>query len=271
MSGPTPDDAVRLPVSVQAWEHLTFLHWSYDPARVQPLVPDGLRVQQWEGRTWIGITPFRMAGVRPPALPPPPGWNAFPELNVRAYVRAPDGRDGIWFLGMVVPRSSFLAAARGLGLPYERSEASMFVEGPRWRYRFGAPHRLHDSLPLRPDSGTGPESESESESDERLRADESLGDEEWFLADTTVGRPLTEAERTPLVESITGRWNAYHRRARILWRTPVAHEPWPLHTATVSGRFTAPLRWVGLPEPAEDPLVHAAPAVHVRFGSPRPA
>ena len=74
-------------------------------------------------------SPFRMARVRPPALPPPPGWSAFPELNVRAYVRAPDGRDGTWFLGMVVPRASFLAAARCLGLPYERSESSLSVEG----------------------------------------------------------------------------------------------------------------------------------------------
>lgn len=251
MSGREPDHQVRLPVNLQDWEHLTFLHWPYDVATVQQLVPEGLTVQGWDGLAWVGVTPFQMARVRLPGLPPPPGWGVFPELNVRAYVRARDGRDGIWFLGMVVPRLTFIAALRGLGLPYERSRSSLSVDGSRWDYRFGTPHWL------------------------RPRADG------WFQAVVDVGRPLEAAERTPLVESITGRWSAYHRRARVLWRTPVEHEPWPLHSATVTaattttataaGSLTAPLRWVGLPDPVGEPLVHAAPAVHSRIGVPRPA
>lgn len=241
MSGRTPDHRVRLPVNLQTWEHLSFLHWPYDVAAVQSLVPDELTVQQWCGRTWVGITPFRMVGVRLPGLPPPPGWRAFPELNVRAYVRAPDGRDGIWFLGMVVPRLSFITALRSLGLPYERSRSSVSVDGSLWAYRFGTPHRLRS----RPD--------------------------DWFEATVEVGRPLERSERTPLVESITGRWSAFHRRGPVLWRTPVAHEPWPPHAATATGDLAAPLRWAGLPASTQAPLVHAAPSVRVRLGVPRPA
>ncbi|GAA1672580.1 hypothetical protein GCM10010977_17880 [Citricoccus zhacaiensis] len=253
MSGRIPDHAVRLPVNFQDWECLTFLHWPFEADAVQRLVPEGLTVQEWDGRTWVGITPFRMARVRVPGLPPLPGWGAFPELNVRAYVRTGDGRDGIWFLGMVVPRLTFIAALRTLGLPYERSHSSVSVDGSRWTYRFGTPHGIRS----RPDA--------------------------WFQAVVDVGRPLDTTERTPLVDSLTGRWTAYHRRARVLWRTPVVHEPWPLHTATVTattrrsaaaastGSLTAPLHWVGLPSPAEDPIVHAAPAVHTRLGVPRPA
>lgn len=110
MSGRTPDHSVRYPVNFQDWECLTFLHWPYEVEAVQRLVPDELTVQEWDGLTWVGVIPFRMARVRPPGLPPPPGWRAFPELNVRAYVRARDGRDGIWFLGMVVPGLTFIAA-----------------------------------------------------------------------------------------------------------------------------------------------------------------
>lgn len=239
MSGRIPDRFVRFPVNFQDWEYLTFLHWAYDPAAVQALVPAGLTVQQWDGLTWVGITPFQMARVRAPLHIPIPGWGAFPELNVRAYVRTDDGRDGIWFLGMVVPRLSFVAAAGSLGLPYQRSAASMSVDGSRWEYRFGTPHAW------------------------RLR------DDVWFQASVTVGEPLLDAERTRLVESVTGRWTAFHQRAGMLWGTPVYHEPWPLRTATVAGELTAPLRWVGLPEPAEEPMVHAASAVHTRLGLPR--
>ncbi|MFC7403346.1 YqjF family protein [Citricoccus sp. GCM10030269] len=240
MSGRTPDHPVRIPVNFQDWEHLTFLHWPYDVATVQSLVPDELTVQQWDGRTWVGITPFRMVGVRPPGLPPP-GWGAFPELNVRAYVRTQDGRDGIWFLGMLVPRRTFIAALGSLGLPYEHSHSAVSMDSSRWVYRFGTPHWLRSHR------------------------------DDWFQAAVDVGLPLEATERTPLVESITGRWSAYHRRGRVLWRTPVEHEPWPLHAATASGRLTAPLRWAGLPAPTHEPLVHAAPAVHARLGMPRPA
>lgn len=112
----------------------------------------------------------------------------------------------------------------------------MGVSGSNWNYRFGTPHWLSSHA------------------------------DHWFHAAVEVGRPLEATERTPLLESITGRWSAYHRRLRVLWRTPIAHEPWRVHVATASGNLTAPLRGARLPSLADDPLVHAAPAVHTRFG-----
>ncbi|GAA4477558.1 YqjF family protein [Enteractinococcus fodinae] len=240
MSGRVPDRVVLAPVNFQTWQYLTFLHWSYEPSVVQALVPEELTVQQWNSRTWVGITPFQMARVRGPFRVPIPGWDAFPELNVRAYVRTDDGRDGIWFLGMVVPKISFVAAARSVGLPYERSAATVSVGAASWAYRFGTPNPF-----------------------------KLLPEDDWFGATVTVGEPLAASDRTELVDSVTGRWTAFHRRARQLWGTPVSHEPWPLRAATASGHFTEPLRWVGLPEPDNKPLVHAASIVHTRLGVPR--
>src|SRR5699024_7090249 len=124
LNGCIPDRFVRFPVNFQEWEFLTFLHWAYDPAVAQGLVPEGLTVQQWDGLTWVGITPFQTARVRAPLHIPIPDGGAFPELNVRAYVQTDDGHDGIWFLGMVVPRLSFVATAGSLGLPYQRAVAA---------------------------------------------------------------------------------------------------------------------------------------------------
>src|SRR5690625_3589168 len=183
MSGRTPDHSVRVPVNFQNWEHLTFLHWSYDVAAVQRLVPKALTVQAWDGITWVGLTPFRMAQVRPPVGPPPPGWGAFAELNVRAYVRAPNGRDGIWFLGMLVPRLSFVAALRTVGLPYQRSHALVTAHGSRLSYRFGTPQWR------RPPAN------------------------DWFQAVVQVGPRLAESQRTPLLDSLTGRWSALDRKS----------------------------------------------------------
>lgn len=255
MSGHDPDAPVRTAVNLQTWRHLTFLHWAYDAPTVQALVPPPLRVQTWEGRTWVGVIPFLMADVRLPGLPPPPGWDAFAELNVRCYVQGPDGRDGIWFLGMVVPRATFALSLRSIGLPYEVANGAVVSRdednadengrgensGARWDYRFGPPRGV---LGLRTPL-----------------------DSAWFTASVQPGAPLTAHERTPLVESLAGRWTAYHRRARALWRTPVEHEPWPLRHGIVTGELTAPLRWVGLPAPAGDPMVQTSEVVHARLGT----
>lgn len=244
---------MRLPVNRQTWEHLSFLHYRYPVAEVQALVPDGLRVQQQGGTAWVGITPFLMRDVRAPGLPPPPGWGAFAELNVRTYVQGPDGRDGLWFLGMVVPRATFVVALRSLGLPYARAAGQVDVQGSRWHYRFGTPQgRLRSgqrAARSRPTSEVPP----------------------WFQAGVSVAGPVGASERTQELDAITGRWAAYHQRAGVLWRTPVRHEVWPLHHGEATGELTAPLRWVGLPPPTEPPMVHASPGVHTRLGAPRPS
>src|SRR5699024_9892280 len=85
------------------------------------------------------------------------------------------------------------------------------------------------------------------------------------------GERLTEAQRTPLLESLAGRWTAFHRRAGVMWGTPVYHDPWELYAASAVGDLTAPLRWAGLPDPESEPVVHASYGVHARLGLPRPA
>ncbi|GAA4896804.1 DUF2071 domain-containing protein [Tessaracoccus lubricantis] len=240
MSGRQPDRPVRTAVNLQDWQHVTFLHWAYDPDAVQRLLPRSLRVQRWGDVTWVGAIPFRMANVRFPGLPVVPGWRSFAELNVRAYVTGPDGREGIWFLGMLVARRSFALALRTIGLPYSASASQVRVEWPRIDYRFAAPGLLSP------------------------RADD------WFTAAVEVGAPLEGRERTRLIDTLTGRFTAFHRRG-IMWQTPVAHQPWPLHHATVDGELTAPLRWVGLPEPEGQVMVQASPGVNVRLASLRPA
>lgn len=241
MSGPLPDAPVRLPVSVQAWEDLTFLHWAYPPEQVQRLLPPGLTVQEQAGRAWVGVSPFRMADVRAPGLPPPPGWSAFGELNVRLYVRGPDGRDGIWFPLLLASRATFVTALRTVGLPYRTARAEAHDDGTVRRYSFlpapGAP----------------------------------WGSAVTFRATVEITRPPKTTQRTPVLDSLAGRWNAYHCRFGVLWRTPVAHQPWTLMEATATGDLSAPLTAVGLPAPDDPPLVHAARTVHARLGVPRPA
>lgn len=235
MSGRNPDHRVRRPVSLQTWSDVTFLHWRLPPAAVQPLLPPGLEVEVLDGSAWVGIVPFRMRDVRAPGLPTPPRWGDFPELNARTYVRGPDGHDGVWFVTMYCPPISFIGALRTLGLPYRHADARVSREGATFSYRFAR----RPDLPSRP----------------------------LLAARVDVGDIAPEVERRPLIDSLTGRWNAYTRRAGRLIRVPVEHEPWRLFTA--SAELTS-IRWsaLGIPEPEGDPLVHFSPGVHARFGAP---
>ena len=58
----------------QRWRDLLFLHWEYPAAAIQETLPDGLFVDTFGGKAYLGIVPFFMENIRPrrsPAVPPP--------------------------------------------------------------------------------------------------------------------------------------------------------------------------------------------------------
>jgi len=73
------------------WVDLLFMHWPVPADALRPLIPPGLELDTFEGRAWLGVVPFGMQDVAPRFLPAPPGPGAFPELNVRTYVRRRGG------------------------------------------------------------------------------------------------------------------------------------------------------------------------------------
>jgi uncharacterized protein len=102
----------------QVWHDLLFAHWPVDPARLQARVAPPLRLETFDGRAWLAITPFWMSGVRPRGVPPLPWLSTFPELNVRTYVSV-DGRPGVYFLSLDAGNRIAVEVARRLfRLPY---------------------------------------------------------------------------------------------------------------------------------------------------------
>lgn len=109
----------------QTWHDLLFAHWPIDAKLIRPLVPRGLEIEEFDGTAWIGIVPFRMTGVMWRWLPDMPGLSAFPELNVRVYVKH-RGRSGVWFLSLDAPnRVAIWGARKYFHLPYYRANISL--------------------------------------------------------------------------------------------------------------------------------------------------
>lgn len=109
----------------QSWCDLLFAHWPVAVAEVQPLLPAGLELDTFDGVAWLGVVPFRMAGVAPRYLPAVPCLSEFPELNVRLYVTR-DNKPGVWFLSLdATSRLAVAVGCRFFHVPYHLAQMSM--------------------------------------------------------------------------------------------------------------------------------------------------
>ena len=114
---------VGKPVMYQRWHDLLFLHWEYPAAAIQETLPDGLFVDTFGGKAYLGIVPFFMENVRPRFLPAVPGISSFMEVNVRTYVYDRVGVPGVWFYSLDANQRLAVAIARRFfHLPYEQAE-----------------------------------------------------------------------------------------------------------------------------------------------------
>ena len=237
MAGRRPEHRVRVPIVRQRWRATTFIHWSYPPDVVRPLLPDDLDLDVRDGAAWVSLTPFVLSDLRPGMVPSSGPSLTFPETNLRTYAIGPDGRDGIHFFDLEAASAFSAWSLRTLlGLPYHHADMRVTQE-PQLRYRSRRP-----SSP-RP-----------------------VGHD----ITVEVGDPLVDDGGDSLDQWLAGRWRAF---GHVLGRrvvTPVEHEPWVLHEAVLLRSEEDLLASVGLPRPTDAPLVRFSPGVSVAFGPPRP-
>jgi uncharacterized protein len=224
------------PIMHQNWTKLLFLHWSFDPEQLRPELPRALELDTFDGRAWIGITPFTMSGIRPTFLPAVPGLSDTHELNVRTYVHR-DGVPGVWFFSLDADNALAVAAARAaFRLPYFHAEMSLEESDATVSFR------------------------------SRRKGDESPPTLEarWTRTD-----PLPPLEPGTLDFFLIERYWLYAADESRLLRARIHHEPWPLCRAEVHELRSTMLTAQGLPAGEGDPLVHAQrEALHVEVWKP---
>jgi uncharacterized protein YqjF (DUF2071 family) len=223
----------------QSWENLLFAHWRVDAAQLRPLVAASLELQTHDGSAWLGITPFRVSGLRLRGTLPFPVVSSFLELNVRTYVSR-DGKPGIWFFSLDAGSSVAVEAARRTyKLPYFPARMSATRRGEWIEY-------------------------------ESARVDAT--DEPFvFSARYRPRGQAAPAARGSLEEFLAERYCLYtvDRRGR-LCRAEIHHPPWPLQPAEVELELnTMAPRGVSLPD--EAPLAHFAREQHVVIWPLEPA
>jgi uncharacterized protein len=100
-----------------------------EEATLRRHVPEELELQTFDGSAWLGITPFRVSGLRLRGTLPPPRLSSWLELNVRTYVTV-DDRPGISFLSLDADSRFAVQAAKQLyRLPYFHARIHAQQEG----------------------------------------------------------------------------------------------------------------------------------------------
>jgi uncharacterized protein YqjF (DUF2071 family) len=84
----------------QTWEDTLWAHWRVPSDSLRRRVPDELEVEEHDGSAWLGVMFFRVRALRARGVLPLPGISSFLQLNVRTYVRGPDGLPGVWFFSI---------------------------------------------------------------------------------------------------------------------------------------------------------------------------
>lgn len=214
-------------VMTMQWHDLLFAHWPLQPEVLRPLIPPVLEIDTFDGSAWLGIVPFRMAGVRPHYVPELPWLSAFPELNVRTYVTA-GGKPGVWFFSLDAANPLAVRGARTVfHLPYFDARMRCSADGERIRYSSYRAHRKASGATLGMRYGpTGPV---------RLALPGSL--DAWLT------------ERYCL-------YAANHRGT--VWRGEIHHRRWPLQPAEIEIEHNTMAEQLRLVLPAHPPLVHFA-------------
>jgi uncharacterized protein len=219
------------PVMYQSWGDLLFMHWEVPAESLRRLLPARLEVDDFEGRAWVGVTPFTLWGVRPVFTPPLPLVSEFHEINVRTYVHL-GGIPGVWFFSLDANSNVAVTAARALfRLPYFYADIT----------REQRDHTTVYSASRESDSGAHAE----------------------FGATWTVGDELTMAAPGSLDFFLTERYCLYTADGDKLYRVRIHHRPWPLSKVRVETYRSKMVEAAGLGRPAGEPLVHHGGPVDV--------
>ncbi len=237
MIEPEPISTVAPPlhgrsVASQTWSQLTFLHWRVDAAQLVQFMPEGVRPDEHDGSSWVGLIAFYLDRATLAGSPAIPYLGSFTEVNVRLYGVDANGRRGVIFLSLEASRlAAVLAARAAFSIPYFWSRTSQAVSDGAITY----------------------------ESERHIGAGRSR----------IVARPTSESVvGDPTADFLTARWGLFTTRSGRTIFLPNHHEPWALVRAELVSLEDSLMEVAGIPglrQRAPDSVLYAE-SVTTRFG-----
>jgi len=137
------------PFLTARWESLVILNFACPRSLLEPLVPTGTELDDWNGRHLVSLVGFMFRETRVIGLAIP-GHREFEEVNLRFYVRrlvAGERRRAVVFIRELVPKRAIAAVARWrydepyLTVPMTHSVSIDPATGGEARYGWKFRHR----------------------------------------------------------------------------------------------------------------------------------
>jgi uncharacterized protein YqjF (DUF2071 family) len=174
-----------------------------------------------------------MEGVTPRAVPGIPALHAFPELNLRTYVKT-GGKPGVWFFSLDAGQKLAVRVARRLfHLPYFDAKFGIATTGDATSYKA-----------IRTHSGAAPAA---------------------FSGHYRPLGPVYQSRPGTLEHWLTERYCLYSAdTSGCLWRGEIDHEPWPLQPAEADIRLNTLGDWHGIEMNGPPLALHFAQSLDVR-------
>jgi len=208
----------------QTWNDVLFAHWPVDRAALAARLPRSCPLDLFEGQAWLGIVAFDMSNVAPRFVPALPWLSAFPEINVRTYVRV-DDKPGVYFFSLDATNPVAVQVARWVfHLPYHTAAIEVRRNGDAVGYncRRRAAGGTFEAI-YRPVGAA---------------AEAAAGSLEYFLTERYCLYTVGAANR--------------------LMRCDIHHPPWPLQPAAVAIAANTLADAAGISVPPIAPLAHFA-------------
>lgn len=223
-------------IGTQSWHNLLFAHWRVDASALRMIVPPVFELDLFDNEAWVGVVPFYMTNVGLRATPSLPWVSAFPELNVRTYVRLED-RPGVYFFSLDAARALAVATARALlNLPYYRAAMSVDVRRDGVVYH-SARRDSHPAAVFKAEYGP-------------------------------TGQPFNAA-RGSLEHFLAERYCLYHHTRRgTPYRLEIHHPQWPLQMAWADIQVNTMATVSGIQTDDAPPLLHFAQRLDVIAWAP---
>ena len=223
------------PQGFQRWESLLFLHWEVPAPLLRSVVPQGMELDTFEDRAFIGLVPFVMKGVRPRWAPRALAFN-FLETNVRTYVHR-QGKPGVYFLSLEAASRIAVTIARAFwGLPYFHADMQMTCgDNRRVTYRSKRTKRAG-----------------------------------YLQASYRVGEPLGTLAPDSLEFFFLERYLLFVERRGVIYEGQVYHTPYPAYRVDLLDHEQDLLTQAAVPVQGKPTFAHYSPGVDVEVFSLRP-
>lgn len=248
------------------WRDALFVHWPAPRDTIAARLPGDIEPRTHDGSAWLGIVAFVMEGIRPRGLPRVLG-RTFGEVNLRTYVRGPDGGEGIYFFNLDAADPLGVPIARWLyRLPYYTAE--MEIE------RTGAvPGCADGAVPDGTDGGAGlgdvsnrsvqfvSQCSHRGVDDAHFDTEYGPDGEPFRPHSGTLANFLVENYRFYLSGGDVG--DGHVDDQATVFYGDVRHPPWDLYEADLTRRSTNLLTVNGFERPYAEPLAHYSLGVPV--------